>query len=254
MEIFFSLLLKLIPLYIIIFLWIIASKKLEAQKETVAKLLIYIIAPVVIFYGTYTATLDSSIFLLPAFFFILACVISLLFLWIWKIFFWTDKIKNILAFTAGTGNTWYFWLPVVLALFDEKMFSIAVLSILGFVLYENTLGFYITAKWNYSSKESLLKVLKLPTIYAFLLWLIINILWIEIWEIMHQSISHFKWAYTILGMLIIGMWLSWVKKSSFHINFLALSFTAKFLVWPIFILLYILIQTSSIFFHEKYII
>jgi malate permease and related proteins len=244
MEIFISLVVKLIPLYIIIGLWLLASKKLHAQKETIAKFLIYIISPVVIFYWTYTATLDRQVFLLPLLFFVVASWISILFLGIGKIAFGDNKIKNILAFTAWTGNTGYFGLPVILALFDENAFSIAVLSILGFVLYENTVGFYITAKGNYSSKESLLKVLKLPTIYAFLFGLILNTSHIEIGEIATQTILNFKWAYIVLWMLIIGMGLSNINRSSFHINFLSLCFAAKFIVWPTIMLWVIFLDTN----------
>lgn len=236
MDIFFTLLIKLIPLYIMILLWFIAAKVLHAEKETVAKLLIYIIAPVVIFYGTYTAELQATVLLLPVFFFVLCSLIALLFLYVWRIFGDRNKLKNILAFTAGTGNIWYFWLPVVFAIFDESVFSIAVLCILWFVLYENTVGYYITSMGNYSPKQSLVKVLKLPTIYAFITGLVFNISWVELWATIAQNINYFKWAYTVLGMMIIGMWLSQIKKSSFHLSFLWLCFFAKFLFWPAIIL------------------
>jgi len=67
-----------------------------------------------------------------------------------------------------------------------------VLCILGFVLYENTLGFYIVARANFSIKESIRKVLKLPTIYAFLLGVLLNIGGIEFGEIMSNTITQFK--------------------------------------------------------------
>jgi len=81
--------------------------------------------------------------------------------------FWKDNSRNILAFTAGTGNTGYFGLPVAMVLFNSEQVGLVVLSILGFVLYENSLGFFITARGNHTVKESLMKVLKLPTIMRF---------------------------------------------------------------------------------------
>jgi hypothetical protein len=47
MEIFFTVLFKLIPLYIIIFLSYIGSKFLNIRKEKIAPLLLNIIVPVV---------------------------------------------------------------------------------------------------------------------------------------------------------------------------------------------------------------
>jgi len=51
MDIFLLLFTRLIPLYLIIGLGYIAGKKLHAEKETIAALLIYILAPVVVFDG-----------------------------------------------------------------------------------------------------------------------------------------------------------------------------------------------------------
>src|SRR5690348_8810287 len=49
MDIALSLLIKLIPLYCVILLGFLAGRYLHAQKETIGSLLIYIIAPFVIF-------------------------------------------------------------------------------------------------------------------------------------------------------------------------------------------------------------
>ena len=123
MTVFITILIKLIPLYLMILLGYIVAKRLKAQKETIAKLLIYIIAPVVIFYGTYTVPINFANLSLPILFFALCCLIALLFLAIGTFVFKKDSTKNILAFTAGTGNTGYFGLPVVLTLFEDQAFS-----------------------------------------------------------------------------------------------------------------------------------
>lgn len=173
MSLFLTLFLKLIPLYVMIGLGYLSTRYLSVEKSSIGKLLIYIISPVVIFYGTYTAPLELEYFMLPILFFVIASLIALCFYYLVG-HFYQDTRTNILAFTAGTGNTGYFGLPVISAVLGESAFSIAVLSILGIVLYENTVGFYLTAKGNFSTRESLMKVIKLPTIYAFLFGIICN--------------------------------------------------------------------------------
>ncbi len=244
MTVFITILLKLIPLYLMILLWYIASKVLKAQKETIAKLLIYIIAPTVIFLWTYTVEINMANLSLPILFFILCCIISLIFLAVGNFIFKKDSTKNILAFTSWTGNTWYFWLPVVLALFGNQAFSLAVLSILGFVLYENSLGFFLTAKGHNTVKESVMKVIKLPTIYAFFIGLLFNYFSVNLGDIAITTIENFKWAYTLLGMMIIWMWLSTVKIHHIDLKFMASSFFAKFIFWPLVILLIIFFDKS----------
>ena len=128
MSIFMTILLKIIPLYLMIYLGFVATKYLEVGKEGIAKLLIYMIGPVVIFYGTYTVQLNFANLTLPLLFLIISCLICLLFLWIGNKIFKNDSTKNILAFTSGTGNTGYFGLPVVMGVLGEEAFSLAVLS------------------------------------------------------------------------------------------------------------------------------
>lgn len=235
MAIFITILLKLIPLYLMIILGFIGARVLKTQKETIAKLLIYIITPAVIFYGAYTAKINFANLSLPILFFCLASAMALIFLMIGNLIFKKDSTKNILAFTAGAGNVGYFGLPIISAILDERVFSLAVLSVLGIVLYENSVGFYLTAKGNYTGKESLLKVIKLPTIYAFFIGLLLNLFNVHLGDIAAATISHFKGAYTLLGMMIIGMGLTTINKRQIDYKFISLAFLAKFIIWPLII-------------------
>ncbi len=246
MPLFTTILLKLIPLYLMIILGFIASKKLNAQRETIAKILIYIIAPVVIFYGTYSTQINLVNLSLPILFFIICSLTALLFLGIGKLIYKQDNTKNILAFTSGSGNTGYFGLPVILTLLGDQAFSLAVLMILGYLLYENSIGFYIAAKGNYTAKQSLMKVIKLPTIYAFFLGLIFNALHINLGDIATTTIGNFKGAYTLLGMMMIGMGLSTIKIKDIDLKFISIAFFAKFIFWPAIMLGIIFLDKSFI--------
>ena len=240
MEIFITLLLKIIPLYILIFLWFLSVRVLQIEKESIVKLLIYMIAPIVIFLGTYSVDITLAILSLPLLFFCISCLVSLIFLVIWTVVYGKERaLKNILAFTAGTGNTGYFGLPVVYALFGEEMFSLAVLSILWFVLYENTLWFFLVANGKFSLKHSIYKVMKLPTIYAFVLGIVLNISSVGVSQSLMWTLENFKWAYVVFWMMIIGMWIWNIKKLSCDYLFTLLSLLAKFVIFPLLVLLVI---------------
>jgi len=231
-DIFFNLLIKLIPLYCLICLGYIAARRLQAQKETVAKLLIYIIAPAVVFYGTYTAKLDLAHLSLPILFFALGTLSALVFLGIGSWIYPNDSTKNILAFAAGTGNTGYFGLPLVLALLGDAAFSVTVLMIMGVVFFENTIGFFLTAKGHHTVKESVVKVVRLPSVYAFVLGILLNIAGVHLGETLVITIGYFKGAYTLLGMMIIGMGLTTVTVKHIDKTFIGLALLAKFIFWP----------------------
>lgn len=237
---------KLIPLYFIIALGYIVSRLFKAEKETIARILIYIIAPIVIFYGTYTVKISFANLTLPLLFYVICSFLSLTFLIIGNIVYKKDSTKNILAFTSGSGNTGYFGLPLVLMILGDNSFNLSVLSLLGFIIYENTVGFFIIAKGKHTIKESLIKVIKLPTIYAFFIGLLFNYLNIEIGEHIITTLESFKGAYTVLGMMIIGMGLANIRREHFDIKFISLSFFAKFIIWPSLILLIIWLDKTFI--------
>ncbi len=232
MALFTTLLLKLLPLYAVVLLGWFGGKYLAVKKESIATLLIYIIAPVVVFRGVVTSEITLALLLLPVLFFLLACFFCLAF-YLVGTFIWEGSEKNILAFTAGTGNTGYFGIPVVVALFGDQFLGVAVLVTLGFVLYENSVGFFITAKGNHTVSEAVRKVLKLPALYAFLAALLLNFANLQLSPIILNTASSFLGAYTVLGMMLIGFGLADVTRASLDYVFTGIAFLAKFIAWPL---------------------
>lgn len=243
MHIFFTLFLKIIPLYCIILLGYIAGRKLHVKKESIAPLLIYIIAPVVVFTGVSKADISAGTLSLPLFFFCLASTLCL-FAYTVGSLIWKDSEKNILAFAAGAGNVGYFGLPVAVAVFGPEAIPLVVLSVFGIILYENTLGFYITAKGNFSSRESIRKVLKLPTVYAFFLGVIINLSGIPSGQALTDLATYFQGAYTTLGMMLIGLGIASAGTLKIDAPFIAFSFSIKFLLWPLLVALFIALDST----------
>ncbi|MCX8083637.1 MAG: transporter [Calditerrivibrio sp.] len=156
--------------------------------------------------------------------------------------FFKDNTLNILSFSAGTGNTGYFGIPLAFMLLDERLANVYVFSVLGSLIYESTIGFFIIAKGSYNIRDSLKRVLKLPAIYAMILGLLFNFNNIPISEDLLNYLDYFKGAYAILGMMMIGMSLSGINKITVDKVFIATALIIKFLVYPILILLIIYID------------
>ncbi len=244
MSIFPLLVAKLIPLYSTILIGYIAGKTLTIDNAMIGRLLIYIIAPSVIFSGTATIDLKPSYLLLPCILFVLCCSISLFAYWIGK-YFYKDSSRNIAAFTAGTGNTGYFGIPVATALFGPEALGFIVLCTLGFVLYENTLGFYLTAKGQFSAKDSVYKLLRLPTIYAFIAGISLQVFNITMPAELLTMLDNFKGAYSVLGMMMIGLAVAGIQRFNIDLRFLSGTLFVKFLLWPAVIGLLIFVDSSA---------
>lgn len=215
-----------------IFLGYIAGKMINVARDTIAKLMLYIFVPLVIFNGIINTRLDFSILSLPVITFVICCVLCLVFYWLAR-FLWHDSTKNLVAFSAGTGNTGYFGLPLALLLFDDQGEGIYIMAILGVTLYDNTLGFYMIARGVHTPKECLLKLIRLPSIYALFGGLLFNFLQIPFPDVFSEFMKHIKGAYTVLGMMIVGLGIAGLQHFKFDLRFLGVTFLAKFVVWPL---------------------
>ncbi len=238
-----TLLPKMIPLYVLVLLGFIAGKRLKVQQDSIAKLAIYITAPIIVFHGGLRAPLDQSSLWLPFLFFSLPILLS--FFWyrigtrIWK-----DATANIFAYGASTGNTGYFGIPLTLALFGESSLSTVVLAILGLILYENTYGFFLIARGHHTIRESLMKVLCLPSLWAFVLGLTCNIFALPTNDVYESFITMFRGTYSVLGMMLVGIGIASSEKFVVDWKFLSLSTFAKFVVWPLLAIIILHIDSS----------
>ena len=235
MGLFYILLGKILPLYSNIVLGYLCTRCLSVDRGTVAAILFYIIGPIVVFSATVNVRIDPAVISLPVFFYCFGSILAFIFLKLFKKN-WPDATSNILAFTAGTGNTGYFGIALALILFDQKTADIFIFTVLASMFYEATTGFYITAKGSFSAAESLGKILKLPALYAFAAALVVNLSGIAVPEGILSYAGQFKIGYSLLGMMVIGMGLDGLRRSGgVDRKFLAVSILTKHLLWPLLI-------------------
>lgn len=227
---------KTMPLYLNVLFGYLASKKLNVSRDSVATLLVYIIGPVVVFFATVSVKIDLALASLPIMFFTLSSIVAIV-VFKYMSHWWKDSTGNILAFTAGTGNTGFFGIPLAMVLLPKDLADVYVFAVLSSLLYESTTGFYVTAKGNFSTKEVFNKLSKLPLFYAFIVGITFNLLGFEIPKFLEDYGTYFKGAYGILGMMMLGMGLDGIKGGGhFDLKFINIALFSKFIFWPILML------------------
>lgn len=242
MTIFLTLLGKIVPLYFSIVLGFLSTFLLGCQKETIAKIMLLILAPILVLKATMSVTLDGATIFLPTFFFLLNSVLAILLLQVFSRI-WSDNTANLLAFSATAGNTGNIGIPLAILFLEPDLVDVFIFTILGSILYQNSVGYYITAKGNFTATQSIKKVLKLPVLYAFAIGIICNLYGIKIPEIFADYIVYLKGAYAILGMMLLGMGMEKIgANKSFDLRFITYALGMKFVVWPGLVLLFILID------------
>lgn len=156
-----------------------------------------------------------------------------------------DNSANVLAFSVATGNTGNLGIPVAILFLSPSMVDVFIFTVLASILYQNSIGYYITAKSNFTLTQSLLKVIKLPVLHAFILGITLNLLGFKIPEMFMEYTTYLKGAYAILGMMLLGMGMEHLKTSGgFDIKFIGLALGVKFIVWPVLVLIFIFLDKT----------
>jgi predicted permease len=210
----------------------VAARRLAVDPRPIATLLIYIIAPLTFFRGLVLGGPSAAYLLLTAGLFVLASAICLAVSYLARHFF-APQEAAVLAFSAGTGNTGYFGLPIAMVLLPPEGVTQYLFCILGITLYEFTVGYYISARGRFSIRESLAKILRLPLIYAFAAALLTSALGLSIPGAALEGLDYFKYSYTVLGMMIIGMTLGRVTLESIDGRFIGACVLSRYVLWPL---------------------
>ncbi|MCK7551094.1 MULTISPECIES: AEC family transporter [Marinobacter] len=223
---------KLIPLYVTVVLGWLAGRYLEASGKHIAGIMLYIMTPSVVFSGVMAAPLSVEVILLPVLVFVLCSVIGAGHLWLARRVI-TDDSASLMPLSVGTGNTGYFGIPVALLLFGQEGLALYIVCMLGTTLFENSVGFYLAARGRYSLRDSLLRVVKLPSVYAFALAVALNLSGVSIPEVFTPLFDNLRGAYSVLGMMIIGMGILSFRGLAGNLQFTGLAFLGKFVTWPL---------------------
>lgn len=244
MTVFLTLLGKILPLYISVILGVISTAILNCNKESVAKIILFILAPLIVFNATLSVKLNAEVLFLPLFFFLLSTILAFTLLAYFKRV-WSDNTANVLAFSTATGNTGNIGIPLAILFLDGNLVDVFIFTVLASILYQNSVGYYITAKGNFTARESVMKVLKLPVLHAFILGVVLNLLGFKIPEMLMDYTNYVKGAYAILGMMLLGMGMEKIKSDGgLDFKFITYAMVIKFLLWPALVLLFIFLDKT----------
>lgn len=247
MSLFLALLTKTVPLYFSLILGFISTRFLSCNKESIAKILFYILGPLIALNATMSVELNFDVVFIPTFFFVFSSIIAFVLLFVFKKV-WSDNTSNLLAFASSTGNTGHIGIPLAIILFEPSLVDVFIFAVLGTMLYQNSVGYFITAKGSFTAKQSLKKVIQLPVLYAFILGITLNILGIKVPDIFLNYVVYLKGCYAILGMMFLGMGMEKLKSAkAFDFKFISYALLIKFLVWPALVLIFIFIDKNFLF-------
>lgn len=246
MEIFTLLAANIFPLYILIAFGYIAGRWLDVNLHSMAIIAIYILAPLVNLGGMMQLKFDATVLLLPVIMFFTSGLIGTIYYKTAPLG-WKDTTANLISLASVSGNTGYFGLPVILALFDVKYAAIYMIMNIGLTISELTTGYYFGARGHGDVKQAMMKVLKLPVIHAVWIGLLLNALGAELSPVMTRYWNYATGAWVFVGMMLIGVALGKQERLELDFRLMRWLFSARFIAWPL--AGAAIIAADSIYFH-----
>jgi predicted permease len=250
MDIFIALVTKLLPLYAIMACGYMLARKHPSSGigQVISVIQINLIAPLVI--GSSVATLDMrGIYLiLPVIFAIVCAVMAFLMFYAGRL--WSDNTRNLIAYTGSSANTGYFGIPVALLLFPEHTLGLFMLIMLGFQIHENTLGYYMIARGHYTVRDSIMRLLRLPTLYGCMIGIGLSLADVKLPDLILSVARDFRSTYIVLGALLIGVGLAQAALRKPDGKFLGILLGAKFVLWPLLVYAIIAVDTYALHLFE----
>ncbi len=203
-----------------------------------------------ILYGVSHTEVNLKVISLPILIWFIGSTMSLSVYYL-SSFLFKDNTRNILAFGSGSTSMGYFGLPIAMALFDEDSVSVYVVCYIGMALFENSLGFYIAANGIYTAKECILKLFKLPSLYAMVLGFFLSIYDIQIPTFLTDVMMNIRSTFVTLGMVLLGVSIANITSFKIDWKLALITITAKYVFWPLFVLGIVLLDKHVIGIYDE---
>jgi len=230
-----SALISIFAVYSFIFLGFLAKKifKDEIDERTLILISLYFLQPMLTFWGLNKTPINYDLIYAPFVYFVIITVCLFLFYFVSKLLFKDITDQSIFIATSLIGNTSNLGIPLGIALFGES--SIAYTSIINIanIFFIYTVEIYLFARENFTIKQSLISMAKIPILWIAFVALWFNYMNFHIEVNIQKALQMGAYATIVVQLMIFGIYLSKIHPKTIDYK-LSLSISiAKLIVLPI---------------------
>ena len=205
--------LSVLPVYFFILLGFTAKKIFsnEINERTLVLLSLYFFQPILIFWGLTKAPINYDLIVSPLIYLAIIFFVLILLILVSKKLFIERKDQSIYLAVALVGNTGNLGIPLGIALFGIESVPYTSIINIANILFIYIFSVYFFAREQFSLKQAVLSILKIPGIWFALLALFINYQGISIEEHVYSALEMDAYTSMVIQLLIFGMYLSKVR-------------------------------------------
>jgi len=205
---------NVLPAFIIAAIGVLVDRTLQVDKKSLSKLAIYILTPCLVFTSVVQSDISASdLGALVLFVLINTTLMCALGLVVGHALRWPSRTTDALVMSIAFLNSGNLGLSIVLFALGETGFALATVFFMTTSLVTNTVAAFFAARSNGNLRQTMGRVLRLPSPYVFLLAVGLRLLWpdVQLPEMVFKPLATIGRAQIPIMLLLLGIQLSQTK-------------------------------------------
>lgn len=207
--------------------------KEKIDDRTITLLSVYFLQIFLTFWGLLKRPIDTELLFAPSLYLGISLLALLMMIPLAKILFHNPKERSIATVAALIGNTGNLGIPLGIALFGEM--SVPYLTLINlvnvFVVY--TIGVFYYSRGEFSVRDSLINILKLPILWAAMVAIALNLIGYVPSPAVDKTLMMGAYASMTMQLVLFGIYLYGIKLGEINLRLTAWVNGTKFILIPI---------------------
>ncbi|MCK9371949.1 MAG: AEC family transporter [Sulfuricurvum sp.] len=215
--------------------------KEKIDDRTITLLSVYFLQIFLTFWGLLKRPIDTDLLLAPSLYLLITMIALLLMIPLSKMLFSDPKERSIAAVAALIGNTGNLGIPLGIALFGEESIPYTTLINLANVFIVYTIGVFYYSRGEFSVRDSLLNILKLPILWAAMIAIILNLGGYHPTQAVDKTLMMGAYASMTMQLVLFGIYLYGIQLGELTLKLTVWVNGTKFILLPL--LAWIVLET-----------
>ncbi|MDO9303785.1 MAG: AEC family transporter [Sulfuricurvum sp.] len=207
--------------------------KEKIDDRTITLLSVYFLQIFLTFWGLLKRPIDTELLFAPALYLAITLISLLLMIPLARLLFHDTKERSIATVAALIGNTGNLGIPLGIALFGED--SVPYLTLINlvnvFVVY--TIGVFYYSRGEFSVRQSLLNIVKLPVLWAAMVAIALNLAGYHPSVAVDKTLMMGAYASMTMQLVLFGIYLYGIKLTQINLRLTAWVNGTKFILIPV---------------------
>ena len=177
------------------------------DERTITLLSVYFLQIFLTFWGLLKRPVDTTLLAAPLLYVGITLSLVALTAMLSRMMFADAKERSIATVAALIGNTGNLGIPLGIALFGEASVPYTTIINLANVFFVYTFGVYYYSRGNFSMRDSLLNIVKLPVLWAALIAIALNVGGYQPSETVEKTLMMGAYASMVMQLVLFGIYL-----------------------------------------------